>query len=119
MINIILEWGGWGDDLQFEALRCALQVQLYGFSIPINRHPCEHLAYKVNSNGTDKGLCISVVCETKQQARLANSRVPNQQELEQIVTKHKNLKDTIKDSCLLFLTHPACTMPNRRRVNND
>jgi hypothetical protein len=41
---------------------------------------------KIHSNGANVRLCVGVVRKTQQQARLAHSRVSDQQQLEQIIT---------------------------------
>ena len=42
--------------------------------------------FEVYSDGGDVTLCVGVVGEPKQQARLSHARVTDQQELEQVVT---------------------------------
>jgi len=44
-------------------------------------------AYKVNSDGGDVALGVSVVSEPEQQARLAHAGVADQQQLEQVITE--------------------------------
>eukprot|EP00958_Prasinococcus_capsulatus_P025033 scaffold4075_cov299-Prasinococcus_capsulatus_cf.AAC.6 len=46
-------------------------------------------AYKVDTDGTDVGLCVCVVGEPQQEARLSHTRVSNQEELEQVVTAQR------------------------------
>ncbi len=41
--------------------------------------------YEVNSDSGDEALCVGVISETKQQARLSNSTVPNQEQLEEVI----------------------------------
>jgi len=41
--------------------------------------------FKVNTNGTDVALRVGVVGEAQQKARLADARVPNEQQLEEVV----------------------------------
>src|SRR5690242_9536395 len=41
--------------------------------------------YKVDADGGDVALCVCVVGEPEQQARLSNTRVTDEEELEQVV----------------------------------
>lgn len=43
--------------------------------------------YEVDSDGWNVRFCICVICKTQQQTRFANTRVSNQQQFEQIITK--------------------------------
>jgi len=41
--------------------------------------------YEIDANGGNVTLGVSIIRETKQEARLSDSRVTNQQELEQVI----------------------------------
>lgn len=41
--------------------------------------------HKVNTDGGDVALCVCVVGESKQQARLSNARVSDEEQLEEVV----------------------------------
>ena len=44
-----------------------------------------HVAYKVNADGGDVGLCVGIVGEPQEQARLADTGVTDEQQLEEVV----------------------------------
>jgi hypothetical protein len=43
------------------------------------------LTYEVDTDGGDVGLCVGIVGESQQQARLPDTRVSDEQELEEVV----------------------------------
>ena len=42
--------------------------------------------HEINADGTDVALCVCVVSETQQQARLADTGVADQKQLEKVIT---------------------------------
>lgn len=51
------------------------------------RHP----TYEVNTDGGNVALGVSVVCESKQQTRLSDTGITDQEELEEIVVSAEDL----------------------------
>jgi hypothetical protein len=43
------------------------------------------MTHEVDADGRDVALCVCVVGEPEQQARLSDTRVPDEEELEQVV----------------------------------
>lgn len=48
-------------------------------------------SYEVDTNGRDVGLCVGVVGETKEQARLSDTGVTDEEELEEIIVSDARL----------------------------
>lgn len=53
--------------------------------------------YEVYSNGGDEGLCEGVVRKAKEERRLSDSRISNEEELEEVITGMK-MKLEIRES---------------------
>jgi hypothetical protein len=46
--------------------------------------------YKINANRRDVALSVCVICKPEEQARLSNTRVTDEQELEKVVVSNRN-----------------------------
>lgn len=56
-------------------------LQLYRLSVEIDGSD-----FEVHSDRTDVALCVCIICESEQQARLSDTGVSNEQKFEQVVT---------------------------------
>ena len=58
---------------------------------------CSIKTYKIHTNGTDVTFSKRIVRETKQQTRFANTRITNQNQLEEEVTERSLERGTAGD----------------------
>lgn len=70
--------------------------------------------YKVNANRTDVTFCVCIVSESQQQTRFANTRIANQEEFEQIITKRRKRK--IESVSFVTMTQNIAIFINASRV---
>ena len=52
--------------------------------------------HEVDADGADVALCVGVIREPEQQARLAHARVANEQELEQVIAAEVRTNRTFR-----------------------
>jgi hypothetical protein len=78
---------GWAYDLQLHRLAVELDgPDFLQQSVDARRRGCSRGgAYEVDADGGDVGLCVGVVGEPQEQARLADTGVTDEQQLEEIV----------------------------------
>lgn len=67
---------------------------------------CPAVAYEVNADGRDIGLCVGVVGESQEQAGLADTGVADEQQLEEVV---------VSDRLLAAARGGACVSGGRRK----
>lgn len=76
-----------GDSAESLLTSCVPNLKLDRLSIQLNGSNL-----KVNANGADVWLSVGIIGETQQQARLANTRVANEKQLEQVIAKRKQIR---------------------------
>lgn len=76
------------------------------------------ITYKVNTNGRDVGLGVRVIGETKQQARLSDAGISDQQELEQVIVSANHMVSIVL-SIPFFSCHKLRRCTTSRRLSGD
>jgi len=51
------------------------------------------VTYEINTNGGDVGLCVGIIGKSQKQARLSDTRVSNEEQLEEVVVSRVPLAD--------------------------
>lgn len=47
------------------------------------------MTYEVDTNGRDVGLCVGVIGESQEEARLSNTGITDEEKLEEVVVSRK------------------------------
>ncbi len=87
----LLEWRGGRTICSFTVLPSSSMVRIFCESQSLSTGGVQQhggagrRAYEVNADGGDVGLCVGVVGEAKEQARLADTGIADEQQLEEIV----------------------------------